>query len=181
MKIISRTLALFTATISLAASLALPVFGETLRDTALSKEGGPIIIKSETLEVDDNNKVVTFTGGVNAQKDDFVIDCEKLLVFYRQTPKERGSEESGTTIDRIVATGNVTITRAKGGMATAGKAVYYQQDDKIVLTEGPMVKQGMDFVEGDRIILLLKENRSVVESSADNKVKAVIHPRGQKE
>jgi lipopolysaccharide export system protein LptA len=152
------------------------VQGETLRDTAISDEGGPIVIESQALEVDDTSKVVTFTGSVSAQRDEFVMECEKLLVFYKRAPKEN-DVESGTTIDRIVATGGVTITRAEGGMATAGKAVYYQQDEKVVLTEAPMVKQGSDFVKGDRITLFLKENRSIVESSSENKVKAVIHPR----
>ena len=176
----SRPLILFTALVVTGALLSQPVRAQTLRDEAISSKGGPIVIKSKTLEVDDTNKVVTFTGEVNAQKDDFVIQCEELLVFYKQNPQEDGSRESGTTIDRIVATGQVTVTRAKGGMASAGRAVYYQADEKIVLTETPVVKQGKDFVEGDRITLFLKENRSIVEGSANSKVKAVIHPREEK-
>ncbi len=137
----------------------------------------PMVIKSNTLEVNDALKIVTFTGEVDAKKDDFTILCSKMLVYYEQLPGQREGEQGGTKIDKIVASGDVKISRADGGMATAEEAVYYQLDDKLVLTGRPVVKQGNDFVEGDRITIFLKENRSVVESGKDNKVKATIFPR----
>ena len=42
------------------------------------------------------------------------------------------------------------------------------------------MKQGEDFVEGDVITLFLKENRSIVESAGDKKVRAVIFPKQEK-
>jgi lipopolysaccharide export system protein LptA len=65
-------------------------------------------------------------------------------------------------------------------VATAEKAVYYQSEEKMVLTGNPVVRMGKDFVEGDRITMFLKEERSVVESSKDKKVRAVIFPKGKK-
>ena len=50
----------------------------------------------------------------------------------------------------------------------------------MVLTQNPVVKRGNDFVEGDRITMYLKENRSVVESSGDRKVRAIIYPKSKK-
>ena len=80
-----------------------------------------------------------------------------------------------------MATGNVKIYRGtQGGIATSSKAVYYQDQDKLVLTGKPMVKQGQDFVEGVRITIYLKENRSVVESSRSKPVKAIIFPKKKK-
>ena len=83
-------------------------------------------------------------------------------------------------ISKIIATGRVSISRAQGGLATAEKAVYFEDDEKIVLTGNPVVKQGNDFVEGDRITIFLKENRSVVESFVGKKVKAIIFPKREK-
>ena len=139
-------------------------------------EPKPIVIKSKSLEVNNETKVVTFTGDVNAEKDEFVIDCQKMLVFYESAPKQKGSEPSETRIDKIIAEGQVVINRTQGGMATTEKAIYYQKDEKVVLTGNPVVKQGKDFVEGDRITIFLKENRTVVESSTNKKVKAIIFP-----
>jgi len=137
----------------------------------------PMVIKSNTLEVNDALRIVTFSGEVDARKDDFTILCSKMLVYYEKLPEQKEGEAGGTKIDKIVASGDVRISRAEGGVATADEAVYYQLDEKLVLTGRPVVKQGNDFVEGDRITIFLKENRSVVESAKDNKVKATIFPR----
>jgi len=140
----------------------------------------PIVIKSKTLELDNETRVVTFTGDVNAQKDEFVIDCQQMRLYYENTPKQGDSETSGNSIDRIVAEGDVKITRTEGGMATSNKAIYYQKAEKLVLTGNPVVRQENDFVEGDRITMFIKENRTVVEGSANRKVKALIFPKREK-
>ena len=139
---------------------------------------GPMVVKSKTLEVDNAQKLITFTGEVNARRDDFVIDCQKMLLYYEQLPAPEQTGETGRKIKEIIATGQVRISRSQGGVATAEKAVFYQDDQKVILTGKPMVKQGTDIIEGDRITLFLKENRSVVESSKDKKVTATIFPKG---
>jgi len=140
----------------------------------------PIVIDSTTLEADNKKKTVTFTGDVKAQMDDFTAYCQELVVYYKEEPEKEGSEETATQIDKIVATGDVKIVRAEGGVATGEKAVYYQLDERLVLTGNPVVKEKNSFVEGDRITLFLKEDRSVVESLQDKKVRAVIFPGQEK-
>jgi lipopolysaccharide export system protein LptA len=110
-----------------------------------------------------------------------VIDCDKMLVYYTQAGDRKGEKEPETKIDKIVATGQVKINRTQGGVATAEKAVYYQNEEKVILTGNPVVRQGNDTVEGERITIFLEENRSIVESSEDRKVKAVIFPKSEKE
>jgi lipopolysaccharide export system protein LptA len=150
------------------------------REKAQKKSPGPMVIKSKTLEADDNKKRVTFAGDVEAKRDDFTVLCQKLVVFYEKSPDQKETEKVSARIDKIVATGAVKIIRAEGGVATGKKAVFYQKDEKLVLTGKPVVKQGEDFVEGDVITLFLKENRSIVESAGDKKVRAVIFPKQEK-
>lgn len=146
----------------------------------LSEVGpGAMVIHSKTLELNDAAKVVTFTGNVEAKKGDFLITCQKMQVFYKKMPRRKSSEKAEGGIDKILAIGGVKIERKQGGIAMAEKAVYYQADDKAVLTGSPVVKQGKDFVEGDRITIFLSENRSVVESNASKKVRAIIFPKGK--
>ncbi|MFZ0451294.1 MAG: lipopolysaccharide transport periplasmic protein LptA [Desulfatiglandaceae bacterium] len=140
----------------------------------------PMIIKSKTLEWDDEKKMVTFTGEVNAQKDDFVVDCRKMIVYYTASSDEQAKGDIARGVDRIVATGQVRITRSSGEVAEAEKAVYYQADEKLVLTDHPSVRQGNDLVKGDRIIVFLKENRSIVESTGKERVQAIIFPKTKK-
>ena len=157
----------------------------TLTETSLKEDEtsgtGPIVIKSNTLEMNNELKIVTFKGDVNAKKDSFVINCDNMLVYYKSSPSEPGKgDENKTGIDKVVATGHVIINRAEGGMATAEKAIYYQEDEKMVLTGNPTVKQGSDLVKGDRITIFLNEDRSIVESSKDSKVSVTISPRQPK-
>ena len=137
----------------------------------------PMIIKSKSLEWDDQKKTVVFTGEVNAHKDDFVVDCEKMVVYYTASADEQKKGEFAKGVDRIVATGQVRVTRSEGGSAEAEKAVYYQADEKLILTGHPSVKQGNDLVKGDRITIFLRENRSIVESTGKERAQAIIFPR----
>jgi lipopolysaccharide export system protein LptA len=65
-------------------------------------------------------------------------------------------------------------------VARAGKAVFYQNEGKVVLTENPFLQQGQDSVEGQRIIMFLNENRSIVEGGEKKRVKATIFPKEEK-
>jgi len=138
----------------------------------------PMIIKSESLVVDDSTKLVTFEGNVSAQRQDFTIDCDKMLVYYKNSAENRPTGNTlGSKITKIVAEGHVRIRRKVAGEALARHAEYYEGEDKVVLTGDPMVKQGSDFVQGDRIIIYLKQGKSIVQGSSQKKVKAVIYPK----
>ena len=150
---------------------------QPLKVTSADQTPQPMVIKANSLVVDDTNKIVTFSGQVNAQRQDFTIDCDKMIVHYQGSDAKTSGTSPGFKVVKIIAEGNVRITRKAGGEALAKHAEYYEGDDKVVLTGQPMVKQGQDFVQGDRITIFLKENRSVVEGSPQKKVKAVIYPK----
>jgi lipopolysaccharide export system protein LptA len=155
-----------------------------LKEFKLGKgKGGPeqpLVIKSDNLEIDNQKKIVTFNGSVDARKDDWTINCQKMILFYNEQNAKSGAGAEKPRVDKIIAQGKVQIRQSGGAMATAEEATYYQVDDKVVLTGKPVVKQGDDFVEGSKITLFLKENRSIVEGTEQNKVRAVIAPRSQK-
>jgi lipopolysaccharide export system protein LptA len=176
MSILKHSLVLCCAILLWPAVGSSPAQSETPLPQTRETGQGEMIIHSNTLEADDKKGTVIFTGEVDAQRDDFTVYCQKMVVHYGKSPAEKGTEKFAAQIEKIVASGNVKIVRAEGGIATGENAVYYQQDEKLVLTGKPVVKQGDSSVEGDRITLFLKEDRSVVESSSDKKVRAVIFP-----
>jgi lipopolysaccharide export system protein LptA len=100
-----------------------------------------------------------------------------MILFYNDQAAKSEAQGEKPRVDKIIARGDVRIRQSDGGMASAEEATYYQADERVVLTGKPMVKQGDDFVEGVKITLFLKENRSVVEGTEENKVRAVIAPR----
>lgn len=180
MRYLKHTLLLFFATMLSLTMWSYPAQAASLENQAKKGESKPIVINSTTLEADNKKKIVTFTGEVEAKMENFAAYCHKMVIYYVEAPEKKGPEETATRIDKIVATGEVKIVRAEGGVATGKKAVYYQLDEKVVLTGDPVVRQENNFVEGDRITLFLKEDRSLVEGSQDKKVRAVIFPGQEK-
>jgi lipopolysaccharide export system protein LptA len=161
--------------ICLSASLA-----ET-QEKAVPNGGTPetIVIESNSFEIDNKQNIIIFTGDVDAKKDQFMIQCQKMLVYYKNPSNQAGTGKQDVSIDKIIATGGVKIQRPDGE-ATAEKAVYHQDDEKVVLSGKPVIKRGNDIVEGKIITLFLKENRSIVEGSENNKAKAVLFPKDEK-
>ncbi len=135
-----------------------------------------LVIRSQSLEMDNKTRTVIFTGDVDARKSSFTIKCRQMHLYYQDDSSGEAEAPGNVKVDRVEATGDVKITRADGGEAMADKAVYYQAEDKIVLTGNPVVKQGEDFVEGSRIIFFIKDRRSIVEGSGQERVRAVIFP-----
>jgi len=129
------------------------------------------------MEVDNNLKVITFKGDVKAVENGFTIDCQKMRVYFDRFPSQKKAEDYETKIIKIISTGNVIINNIQGGKARAAEAIFYQESEKMVLTGNPVVRQGDNFIEGDRITFFLKENRSIVESKLDKKAKATIFPK----
>ncbi|HUU39419.1 MAG TPA: LptA/OstA family protein [Desulfatiglandales bacterium] len=140
----------------------------------------PIVIYSDTLELDQGKRVIVFSGAVQAKSEDMEVECHKMILYYLENPAENQSNVNSARIDKIIALGDVNIKRSVGGKAGAGKAVFYQNEQKVVLSENPFIQQGPDFVEGDRIIIFLKENRSIIEGSETKRVRATIFPKEEK-
>jgi len=137
----------------------------------------PIIIHSNTLEIDQNQRMIVFEGSVRASGEDMVVDCQKMTVHYFGDATKNESNLDSGRIEKIVALGNVIINLSDGSIARAGKAVFYQDEGRVELTEDPFVKQGPDFIEGFRIIMFLDDNRSIIEGSETKRVKATIFPK----
>lgn len=146
---------------------------------AKASRGGPMVIHSDTLEADNLQRTITFSGKVKAERDDFIIHCEQMVVHYVRSEDagSAGDEAEGSSIDRIVAKGAVRVDRAAGGSATAEEAVYYEKESKVVMTGNPVLKQENDTVQGERVIFFIEDDRVVVEGSEKKRVKAVVFPK----
>jgi len=129
----------------------------------------PLRITSQQLEADHKNQVITFRGKVIARQGEMTVHADAAQVFYEK--KEEGNE-----VREIVAEGNVKIYQ-EDRVATAQKAVFFSGEQKIILTGEPRVWQGKDMVSGDRITVLLEEDKSLVESGPDRRVEVILYPR----
>jgi lipopolysaccharide transport protein LptA len=127
---------------------------------------GDIIIESRSFEWRIKEKTVVFSEEVTARKEDLTIECDKIHVYYNE------SENGDMDYDRILATGNVKITRADGLSGTAEKAVYDFAEETVSMTGQPVFKQGKDSYKGSSLTYHLRE-----ELVTGTDVKVVLHPK----
>jgi lipopolysaccharide export system protein LptA len=132
----------------------------------------PIDISADRLSADSSKNSVTFEGAVHAKQGDVTLDADRVFAEY--------SKGAGM-IDRIVAEGNVRFAQP-GRSATASKAVFYNLDQRIVLTGNTVLTQEKNVLRGETLTIDLKENRATVTGGeGGGRVSGKIFPEGFKE
>jgi lipopolysaccharide export system protein LptA len=144
----------------------------------------PIQIDAATLEVQDKNKMATFSGDVQVVQGDMTIKCQSLVVFYGP---ERGASGQTTAsvnqpasasppatktimpqgqqdIRRVEARGGVTVI-SKDQNASGDLGVYDLKKKSITLTGNVTVSQGKNVLHGDRVVVDTVTGNAHVESA----------------
>lgn len=131
-----------------------------LPDTASceTKPKSPIVITSKSLIADNKAKTATFEQNVKAVKDDITLLADKMIVYYKE-------QDNKTSISRIDALGNVSLTRA-GRFITADSAIYtVGQNEHIEFVGSAKASDKDNVVTGSKIIYFIKEEKTVVHDS----------------
>ena len=126
----------------------------------------PIDVTSDKVEARWKENLIIFKGNVIARQKDMVIYADSLEVT---------TNEDGKGIERAIAGGNVKIQQGLR-VANCQKAVFYNLDQKLVLTGDPKVSEGDNLVLGDEIILLIDKNRVEVKGGPSGRGKAKVQP-----
>lgn len=147
----------------------------------LGKSKEPIVVTSDRLDYDYKSNVVVYRGGVLATQGQLKITSDTLTVTFADGSDGTAAPQGGLALGagsarlrEIVAVGSVRIEDGTR-WATGGRAVFDQSNRTLVLSENPMLHDGPNEVGGDRVIVYLDEDRSVVEGGR-KRVKAVLHP-----
>jgi lipopolysaccharide export system protein LptA len=160
---------------------AKPSTGFLTLNATRSKE--PITITSDNLEYLYDDGVVIYRGDVLAVQGDVKIKSNELrITLVKSDDGKKSSSRAATELDSadasklqtVVASGSVRIDQGTR-WAVAGKATFEQSKRTLVLTENPVVHDGPNEVAGDRIVVYIDENRSVVEGGP-KRVKATLIP-----
>ena len=125
-----------------------------------------IDITSDKVEVNWKENLIIFKGNAIARQKDMVIYADSL---------EAVIIEDGKGIDRVIAGGNVKIQQGLR-VASCQKAVFYNLDQKVVLTGEPKVSEGENIVSGDEITFDIEKNRVEVKGGPSGRGKAKIQP-----
>ncbi len=128
----------------------------------------PIEITADRMSADSNRWSVTFEGNVVANQADVTLHADRLFAEYSRAER---------IIEKITAEGNVRVVQT-GKEARAARAVFYNLEQRIVLTGGADLVQGENLLTGETVTIYLRENRSVVTGGEGGRVRAIIHPQG---
>ncbi len=136
---------------------------------SFAAEGDSTTITSQTMTAEGNSRRVIFKGTVVLTKGDFVMRSDSMIVMFDEDTHNQSrpmeDEPLSQKIEQIEATGNVVFERLNG-KATSGRAVYYKDEEKVILTESPVAWQNGAKVTGSRMTIFLKEERSIVEGES---------------
>ena len=129
----------------------------------------PTTITSERMMVQGKARKAIFEKSVVFTREGMVMRSDRMIVFFKKNKLQKNGKSSGNSfeeeLDIIEAEGSVVIERTDGN-ATSGRAVYYKDEHKLLLTESPVAWQNGTRVTGKRMTLYLRENRSIVEGGA---------------
>jgi len=152
------------------------------------KRKDPVVITSDALEYDYKTSVVVYRGDVLTTQGDLKMRSDTLTVTFERNGSDAPTQgkskmpeppsDTKQRLKQIVAVGSVRIDNGTR-WATGGRAVFDQAQRTLVLTEAPVIHDGSNEVAGDRVVVYLDENRSVVEGGR-KRVKAVFHPNQDK-
>jgi lipopolysaccharide export system protein LptA len=134
----------------------------------LTSQQGPVTITARELEFDYRNRQLTYRGDVTVSQGDLTLQSNSLqLKLDREIPEK---------VHEIIAEGHVRVTKGDR-LATGGRAVFDQDARTVVLSDQATLREGANEVSGERVVVYLDEQRSVVEGG-ERRVRAVLFPRG---
>jgi outer membrane protein assembly factor BamD len=142
-----------------------------LREVKLGDTREPIDITSDRVETLSKENLIIFRGNVMARQKDIVIYSDSLEAFVF---------EDGKGIEKVVAGGNVKIQQGLR-VANCQKAVFYNQDQKVILTGEPKVMEGDHLVSGEEIIFDIAKNRIEVKGGPGGRGKVRVLPGAELE
>jgi len=132
----------------------------------LGGDRGPVHIDAAEMEFDYKTKILSYRGGVTVTQADMTLRSETLRVTLDPDHPDKPRE--------IIAEGKVQIDKGER-RATGGKAVFDNAARTVTLSDQARLQDGPNEVAGERVVVYLDEQRSVVVGGQD-RVRAVLYP-----
>ena len=126
----------------------------------------PVKITSKSMEADNKRNMVTFKGNVVVKQEDIVIFSDIMKVSY----------EPKGGINKVEASGNVKMSQ-ENRVATGKKLVFFNPEQKIVMTGNPKIWQGDNLISCEKVTVLLEDDKIVFEGKVDS----IIYPKSMQE
>ena len=182
------------ALLAAAGAVLLATPGESAREIEITSKTGDVI--SEIARASRKFQLVEIAAEVRVTADSLVFDYRAGELFYRGNVNiSQGdvsiSAESLSILFEPGASGSLRSVKAEGDVrvrrgnetATGAVATYDPEAQTIVLSGGARIGSGPNRIEGEQVIVQLREQRTIIEGGTDKRtgekkrVRAVIDPK----
>lgn len=121
------------------------------------------IVTSDHLELKNDGELAyfAFSDNVRLTGTNIEVTCDLLEIYAESKKGEEGELGGVGGLRQIVASGNVVISQ-EGRRATAGRAEVLPEEDKIVLTEDPVVTDPQGTVSGEKMTFFRGEQNGEI-------------------
>jgi lipopolysaccharide export system protein LptA len=139
-------------------------------------EPAPVVVTARTLTADNQKRLVIYKKDVVVKRGAMTLYADEVVIHLA----EGGKGEAQDTDPLFSGAGGIDTIEARGGVkivmddktATSGKAVYYADRERIVMTGDPRVWQGANVLSGTSITLNIPEDTISVEDA-----RTVLYPK----
>jgi lipopolysaccharide export system protein LptA len=133
----------------------------------------PLNITADRMDAYQRENRVVFEGNVVVQQDD-------TYLYARRIVADIASQDSGGGIRKVVAQQDVRITQ-NDRVATCDRAEFDHIRRTIELSGKPKIWQGKDWIDGDKVLVQLDQEKMTIVGSEQKRVSAVLHPKERKD
>jgi len=136
----------------------------------------PIAVMADSLDFDYRTRVLTYSGNVVVTQADLKLQSDTLRVELADRADAPEGAAGDAQLKAVIASGHVRLEKGSR-WAVAGRGVFDQIKRTVTLTENAVLHDGDNQVSGDRLIVYLDEQRTVVDGGGEGgRVKAVLYP-----
>ncbi|MBI3638080.1 MAG: lipopolysaccharide transport periplasmic protein LptA [Candidatus Rokubacteria bacterium] len=128
----------------------------------------PVTVDADKMDRFGKESLIIFTGNVVARQNNSVQYADRMEVYL---------DEKGDRIVRTVSTGSVRIITKDCKTGTAKRVEYFDLEQRMVLIGNARVWQEDNVVTGDTITIFMSQDRSLVQSGKQERVKAVFYQK----
>ena len=153
---------------------------ETIDTNDKNKENNRIRITADKLVAEVDAGEIEFIGNVKATRADAVLTSDRLKIIYApDTIKNKNRDNKTESIEKIIANGHVKIVIDNIIVETDRAEYTIKSEVLVLLGEQSSVTQGGHSISGTKFTLNRFEGKLTVESSGENRVKAILQPAGK--
>ena len=136
------------------------IFSFLLTKTLHCENKKPIEILADTMEWNKQLGQAIAIGNAKAIQGESVINADKIIAVLDKTNNQK--------ITKLLANGNVKFLKDKQ-LATGDKAIYYLDQDKVIITGNVKLERDNNIVRGEKLIIDFLTGLSKMEGSKSNK------------